>query len=69
MLKKKKNKGIELREGTDLSGQDAIRGIQGLPATALQLLHCATFRAAPTSPDACQDVHKLPVSLNHDTAN
>lgn len=33
---------------TDLGRQDAIRGVKGMPALALQLLHHVTLRAAPT---------------------
>lgn len=47
-----------------LGWQDPIRGVQGLAAPALQLLHQAALGVASSRPDAGQHVHKLLICLS-----
>ena len=47
-----------------LGWQDPIRGVQGLAAPALQLLHQAALGVASSRPDAGQHVHELLICLS-----
>ncbi len=47
-----------------LGWQNPIRGVQGLAAPALQLLHQAALGVASSRPDAGQHVHKLLICLS-----